>query len=92
MGEEYLPFQDDDDDYYDEYGIEDDFDQLDMDIMGGRGAARYQDGILEDDISSNARFYPEHGTHRSNRRQRKPIHRYPHHTHERRETQHSLAD
>ena len=48
----------------------------------------YQDGILEDDISENARY---HGGRR-HRRARKSQHRYPHHTHQRRETEHSFAD
>ena len=74
-----------DDEYYDEYGEEDDG-------YLGDGLEQYQDGIDADDISSNARQdYRRRGTQKR-RRGRQTAHRYPHKTHQRRVTEHSLGD
>lgn len=65
---------------------------------GDEDMSMYQDGIFEDDldeddISENARHYPSvHGRRRRHNAKRRSIHRYPHHTHKRRATPHSLAD
>ena len=79
---------DDDEDYYDEYGYE-----TAMPPMGD-GMEMYQDGIqMEDDISDeeNARKHKS-GNQRRRRRGRRTAHRYPHKTHQRRVTEHSLGD
>ena len=47
---------------------------------------------MEDDIDGNMRHYPR-STHRRRRRHgRRTAHRYPHKTHQRRVTEHSLGD
>ena len=54
---------------------------------------------MEDDFDGNARHYPRsmhqphrHGGNRRRRHGRRAVHRYPHKTHQRRVTEHSLGD
>ena len=63
-----------DEDYYDEYGQE----TRDFEGDGIEGLAKYQDGIMEDDLDENARQRRHGGRRRHGRR---TAHRYPHKTH-----------